>query len=155
MNLRASRGANLVTLRFKFRRNETLELHRVVCPTSAAQYEYNVLKPSTPLQVERSAVRGGSVGGAGGGISLLEESSLTLRDSEVSGNSATTKGGGLYVCRSTTVVLENANFVQSNTAGGDGGGVYTTADLTLAGQGRTILQVSGVHSSSFSGIFPE
>ena len=98
-------------------------------------------------------VRGGSVGGEGGGISVLDESSLTLRDSQVSGNSATTTGGGLFVCRKTSVVLENSNLVQSNTAGGDGGGVYTTADLTLAGQGRTTLQVSGVHFSGFWGSF--
>ena len=80
-------------------------------------------------------VRNGSAGD-GGGISVSGGGSLTLRDSAVSGNTATSTGGGILV--SGTLTLDRVT-VESNSAD-VGGGIYvgngaisTFLNATLSG----------------------
>jgi uncharacterized repeat protein (TIGR01451 family)/CSLREA domain-containing protein len=73
-------------------------------------------------------ITGGHSEGSGGGIAVTE-ASLTLIDSEVSGNTAVSsyydpgQGGGIYL-NTGELRLENST-VANNSAVGDGGGIYT------------------------------
>ncbi|MCB8921634.1 MAG: CSLREA domain-containing protein [Ardenticatenaceae bacterium] len=68
-----------------------------------------------------------ALGGPGGGIYLLEEDTdtidnFTLQNSTVDGNTATTRGGGIYG-RSTSVYLEIENTDFSGNEAEDGGAI--------------------------------
>ncbi|MFN8661619.1 MAG: hypothetical protein U0075_06985 [Thermomicrobiales bacterium] len=72
--------------------------------------------------------------GMGGGLRVYENT-LTITDTEISGNSAMNEGGGIYVYNST-LKLNSGTRVASNSVspGRTGGGIYSfNADLQLGG----------------------
>ncbi len=76
----------------------------------------------------------GNTGSDGGGIST--NGSTTIKNSTISGNSATRDGGGIWDNRSMT--LANSTVV-GNTAGGNGGGVFLFPGGGLANLTSTIV----------------
>ena len=70
----------------------------------------------------------GNSGTSGGGI-MNDVGTLTLAKSTVYGNAAT-HGGGLYNGGPGTLTLTNST-ASSNTAGGNGGGIYNDGTLTI------------------------
>ena len=95
--------------------------------------------------------------GSGGGVSMggkhggtVENASLTIKDSVISGNTSTAQGGGISVSTSgSTDVTLSGNTILENTAGQDGGGIYlsrpeqseTAPDTIICG--NTIQKNSG------------
>lgn len=75
----------------------------------------------------------GAVGiGSGAGINIGATSQVTLRNLEVSNNTAYDHGGGAYISNSTEVLIENCRFNNNNTTNYDGAGIYFNAsDATL------------------------
>jgi CSLREA domain-containing protein len=88
------------------------------------------------LLITRSTITGNR-GIKGGGIDLAGQSSLTLRNTTISGNDATVDGGGIHADSSNITVISNATIVgnRANSDGdfiGDGGGVVSDGgDLHL------------------------
>ena len=85
----------------------------------------------TKLTILRSVVRNSSAGGgsamhSGGAIYMVGDnagpSTLSLRDSSIHNNSATSAGGGIHVTGRVAVDIQRS-AVYSNTAGAQGGGV--------------------------------
>ncbi len=115
------------------------------------------VQPQTELNLSGMTIRGGMKNGPGGGVLVESGGSLTLNDSTVAHNTATTAGGeplsgggisnaGQLLARDVTV---RANFAQgeSNGDGGDGGGVAngglaTLINTTIAGNTATALGVT-------------
>jgi len=105
------------------------------------------------LTLQETTVSGGSIAGAGGGVSINGGSltltnstvsgnsgslgggvsnilsTLTLTNSTLSGNSGATTGGGVYNS-SGTLILTNST-VSGNSGATRGGGVYNSGTLTL------------------------
>ncbi|KAK3245747.1 hypothetical protein CYMTET_44702, partial [Cymbomonas tetramitiformis] len=89
--------------------------------------------------------------GGGGGLIVLTSSSLTLRNSTVTGNAAATFGGGVYM-RSSNVSIEARSELTGNSAAYEGGcafasgsaeeGVVLRRDGVCAGGGEL---AAGVH----------
>lgn len=86
--------------------------------------------------------------GSGGGVSMgskhggtVENASLTIKDSVISGNTSTAQGGGVYAAVtdgsvSITGSTLSGNTILENTAGQDGGGIYIRNSMpnrTIAG----------------------
>lgn len=77
------------------------------------------------MQITRSAVSNNMVStGLGGGITNVEQASMTLTDSLVSGNSAGLEGGGILNAGTLSVIDSN---ISGNNASGEGGGIYCRA----------------------------
>lgn len=97
--------------------------------------------------------------GYGGGVYLMESgSSLTMtptsKDScEISGNTASTSGGGVYITSSGTFTM-NGGAVCGNTASaGNGGGVYITSNgyFTVADSSIADMNYDIINNSALSG----
>jgi parallel beta-helix repeat protein/predicted outer membrane repeat protein len=102
----------------------------------------------TSVSLTNSSVSGNTTSGAGGGIYAFEGGG-DLTNSTVTGNTAGQNGGGIYMAPGSFRL--NNSTVSGNTAGGNGGGIYLTAvnsDLTL-----TDSTVSGNTATSGGGIF--
>lgn len=82
------------------------------------------------LTVRQSLVSGNTASTLGGGIAAGEQ--ITLTDSTVSGNSAASTGGGIYTFDNTDGEIVNAT-ITANQAGTVGGGLYafTTPFITV------------------------
>jgi hypothetical protein len=79
------------------------------------------------LTVRDLTLRGGVAdGGSGGGV--YNQGSLTLTNSTLSANAATSDGGGLF--NSGTLTLTNSTL-SGNVAGSNGGGVLNNGTLTM------------------------
>ncbi len=78
-------------------------------------------------------------------------SSFTMSNSEVRDNTASAKGGGLYMVFASTPTMEG-NLVAGNTATTYGGGIYCGTACTLALRSTT---VAGNGASSGGGIYLE
>jgi hypothetical protein len=98
-------------------------------------------------------------GGYGGGI--YSSGGLTLTNSNLYNNFASTRGGGIYVefdeCSppTTTLVLINST-VYSNSAGEDGGGVYVDSDVCYQEEPTLVLNnttVSGNAGQNGGGVY--
>jgi uncharacterized repeat protein (TIGR01451 family) len=90
---------------------------------------FNIAKHSVVTLSHLNIVSGAAtnkVGGNGGG--LLNQGTLTLRDSIIAGNTAAGVGGGLYNYDGA-LALQNTTF-SGNTAR-SGGGIYSTGALTV------------------------
>ena len=86
-----------------------------------------VLNATGPLTLNGVTITGGIVAGAGGGVSA--NGNVTLTDSTISGNTATTgAGGGLSA--NGTLVLTNST-ISDNTGQGAGGGVWANGTAAL------------------------
>jgi parallel beta-helix repeat protein len=99
--------------------------------------------------------------GSGGGIALDKNGGLTVRNSTISGNSASGSGGGIYFYRNGSLLLENST-VSGNAQATDplgGGGVYFRGAVTPLGfsirnstiSGNTAVNGGGVLLVDFAG----
>lgn len=70
---------------------------------------------------------GGDIPGSGGGIDL-DGGVLVLEDATVTGNSAGTRGGGVYAVGPTTI---RATHISGNAATNDGGGLWVRGSTVL------------------------
>ena len=94
-----------------------------VGPTSAVSASFKRLR-----------IRGGSLlSGAGGGIQLLNNSSLDLLRSVVSGNTTNSyPGGGIYADAGTSLRVSRSNVSGNNTHGDAGGGMEVRGTVTIS-----------------------
>lgn len=106
------------------------------------------LGDTTVLTLDSVTVTGGSETN-GGGINA-NGSDLTLKNSTVSGNSATLNGGGIYAYDGSVTLTDSA--VSDNTSVQEGGGIYSTynnglsmADSTVSGNSATTGSGGGVY----------
>ena len=87
--------------------------------------------------------------GSGGGVSMggkhggtVENASLTIKDSVISGNTSTAQGGGVYAAVTDGSVSITGSTLSGNSATAQGGGISVSAsgstDVTLSG--NTILE---------------
>lgn len=90
------------------------------------------------LHLIGSTVRDNRANG-GGGIYNTNNRSLTLTNSEISGNTGTAGGGGIYNFAGATVLFDAASRVTGNIAGITGGGIYNN--------GGTVTLVSSANVS--------
>jgi parallel beta-helix repeat protein len=100
------------------------------------------------VSLTNSSVSGNTTSGSGGGIDAFEGSGV-LTNSTVTGNTAGQNGGGINMTPGSFTL--NNSTVSGNTAGANGGGIYLTgvdSDLTL-----TDSTVSGNTATSGGGIF--
>jgi CSLREA domain-containing protein len=92
--------------------------------------------------------------GSGGGVYSdgNEGGSLIVERSTIQGNSSGSTGGGLYVTRGSLTVSgtsEAAMLISGNHAAGDGGGVYNSGELNLAGQrGRVTISTTTISNNT-------
>ena len=86
-----------------------------------------------PVTIESLGLRNGYSGGSGGAIYLYHEGSdLTVRDVVMSGNSAISPGGAIYMRGSGDLTIERSAFV-NNTSYSSGGAVAAwVPDLSIA-----------------------
>jgi len=77
--------------------------------------------------LEGVTITGGDTAGSGGGIAL-QGGELDLSQSEVSGNNADADGGGIHQSGDTLLFLL-LSTVRQNTAGGSGGGIYSSTSF--------------------------
>nr|MBP9664221.1 VCBS repeat-containing protein [Pyrinomonadaceae bacterium] len=104
------------------------------------------------LTVSRSLIRNNSANGNGGGIGTNTNSHLTLRDSTIRSNSATTiAGGGLFIQSGTAEVT--GTTINSNSAAGVGGGIasiFGTAHMSNSTISGNIAGNGGGGISNFT-----
>ena len=79
----------------------------------------------------------GNTASLNGGALFLEGGSLTMNSGDVSSNTATSNGGGLYIGSGGFLTM-NSGTVSGNTATVDGGGVYIASEGSLTMNGSTI-----------------
>lgn len=109
------------------------------------------------LVVDSCAIRGNSAP-RGGGISVTS-GTLLIRSSEISGNTATTIGGGVELvsssnpARKNSLLMENCTLT-NNTAGTDGGGIMLENNFdrirysTIAGNTATAGNGGGLRTAT-------
>jgi hypothetical protein len=85
-----------------------------------------------------AAVSGNTAASRGGGL-YLQESTLTVSGSAIDGNSAGEDGGGVHARTSSTVTLGDGTSVSRNTARGIGGGLGLLSSSSLATAGSVSL----------------
>lgn len=78
------------------------------------------------LTIKDSVISGNTSTAQGGGVyAAVTDGSVSITGSTLSGNSATAQGGGISVSTSgSTDVTLSGNTILENTAGQDGGGIY-------------------------------
>jgi hypothetical protein len=73
---------------------------------------------------------------------------------KISGNTATTYGGGVYVYAYATFIMEEGAIISGNTVTGQGGGVYVYADGGTYSYGNFIMRggtISGNKADTYGG----
>jgi hypothetical protein len=93
---------------------------------------------------------------SGGGASIGTNATLTLREAEVTGNTATISGGGFNVSNGT-LVLAGASRVVDNQSGGVGGGIraFNSTITLLDTSAITGNQADPNNPNSGGGIFAD
>ena len=71
--------------------------------------------------------------GTGGGVNVGSNGTLAMIGGLISGNTATYRGGGVYLYDSGTQMTMSGGTIQNNTAGSYGGGIYAGKSFTLQG----------------------
>jgi hypothetical protein len=103
-----------------------------------------------------SSISNNSVSGFGlGGGAFIKNSDLNIQGSSITLNTATVKGGGIYIASDGTDAVSIVNTtISSNTAiGNTGGGIYATstgAGNTLTLQHVTLFDNDGVGTDGFA-----
>ena len=93
---------------------------------------------SSTLTINNSNITGnGAVSGAGGGISVNRSSTVTLNNSSISDNYANGIGGGVDVSFSSTLSLNNSN-VSRNVSEFCGGGIHLRINSVLTATNSSI-----------------
>ena len=105
------------------------------------------------VEIVNGTITGGTdntaANGSGGGVSMggkhggtVENASLTIKDSVISGNTSTAQGGGVYAAVTDGSVSITGSTLSGNSATAQGGGISVSAsgstDVTLSG--NTILE---------------
>lgn len=107
------------------------------------------MSDSSTLNLTRSVVSD-NTSANGGGIYINVSGTLNCDSNTVSNNTATTgNGGGLFNNVSGTINANN-NTLDGNFVGGDGGGVYNTATITLTNNtvsGNTANRGGGIYNN--------
>ena len=102
---------------------------------------YVILNEGTLTITDRygiGIITGGNCSGAGGGI--YNKGTLTFKDGNITGNSAATWGGGIYLPDNTGAVLNlEGGSVNGNTCGSNGGGVHVSGTTSLSISKRPVV----------------
>lgn len=96
-----------------------------ITQTKASSRVFEVASGAT-VTLQGLIITGGAVGYAGGG-GVYNQGTLTVKDSTISGNSATYYGGGFY----STGTLKVAGSTIANNQTRTGGGIYSTGPLEV------------------------
>ena len=83
---------------------------------------------------------------AGGGIAIYGNSTLTVTDSVISGNTASNggQGGGIYNAANSTVnIVDSTVSGNTDSASGQGGGIYNDGQVTVANSTISANTVEG------------
>jgi len=99
---------------------------------------------------------------AGGGVSVTDNSTFTMRGGIISGNSASGNGGGVHVAETGTLIITgnatSAPRITNNTAGLNGGGIWTYAYSNLQIASNTVFGRAGTATqntaSASSDLYP-
>ena len=102
------------------------------------------------VDVDGITLRGGNAGPGDGGA-ILNAGVLTVSGSNVSGNVAGTRGGGIRNAPSSTLAITNST-ITNNRAGVIGGGIASGGDSTLSVQDSTISANSADGAGGGGGI---
>ena len=116
------------------------------------------------LTLDDVTIRNCNASIGGGAIALTgPDMALTVRNSRITGNTAASSGGGIYVATVASVSVENSS-ISNNTAGNLGGGAYfyipvgpvsfdesTISGNTAAGPGGGVEFFFSYGSASFTG----
>jgi uncharacterized repeat protein (TIGR01451 family)/CSLREA domain-containing protein len=84
----------------------------------------------------------------GGGLRISDHSAVTIRNSVISGNTATDNGGGIFISPNTSVTLINSS-VESNNASISGGGIHNSGTLVVTGStiaNNQAANAGGIHN---------
>lgn len=103
----------------------------------------------------RGDISGNTVTGNGGGVYLVgEDCEYRLKNGSITGNEAK-NGGGVYLANGSFILAEDINdtgSISSNSASGDGGGVYIAGDGDFTMNGGTVKE-NETTSGNGGGIF--
>ncbi len=103
----------------------------------------------------RGDISGNTVTGNGGGVYLVgEDCEYRLKNGSITGNKAK-NGGGVYLANGSFILAEDINdtgSISSNSASGDGGGVYIAGDGDFTMNGGTVKE-NETTSGNGGGIF--
>jgi len=95
-------------------------------------------------------------GHEGVGLYLTDTTTATLNDTTVSGNvfqtTGLTFGGGIYITKSSTLLLENNSFVEHHlapsTASGRGAGIYASASTVTISNSQVVSNTAGTNGGA-------
>lgn len=91
---------------------------------------FRLIETNSSLTMSGIVVQNGDAGsGYGGGIYVTGHDAVSLSNCTISGNSAGADGGGIY---STPAITITNSTVSGNTAHGSGGGISAAAALTVS-----------------------
>ncbi|MEE3436036.1 MAG: leucine-rich repeat domain-containing protein, partial [Treponema sp.] len=128
--------------------NTSATLNGNMSSTSATKKSTLTISTAVPVTIQTLTVKGGYSSGNGGGILVngVKGASLTLgENAKVTGNTATTNGGGIYFAGTNAsggtanLIMNSTSQISGNTANGTaatngGGGVYLSyANLSMSG----------------------
>jgi hypothetical protein len=105
------------------------------------------MSPGVPPQVVIEGLtitNGSAVNGDGGGIFIDRRSALTLNSSTIRGNSAFSRGGGVF--NNAGILAVNNSTISGNSASRQGGGICNYAESGLGA-----VATLGVNNSTMSG----
>ena len=112
---------------------------------------------ASSLTMSGMTVTGGSVGGAGGGLSAVGVTpNVTLDDMVFTGNTANGFGGAIYLGNGATLTIRNS-VISNNTANGGGGiyffsgGAMVMENCTVTGNKSTVNTGGGGGGIYFAG----
>jgi hypothetical protein len=84
------------------------------------------------VSVSNSLIHGNNASTDGGGVYIDDSTALSLSATTVSGNSAS-RGAGVFVGSGSSIIGSSASAVSGNTAGSDGGGVFVVGNGIVTG----------------------
>lgn len=123
-------------------------------PTLEGAGQDSVLKISSgvTLTVNTLAITGGHAVN-GGGILANTESSVTLNNVTVSGNTASAVGGGIFSQGNDTLTLNGSTTITGNTSGRRGGGIFNWVGTVTLNDSATITGNTATGRHDGGGIF--
>jgi parallel beta-helix repeat protein/predicted outer membrane repeat protein len=126
------------------------------CVTIDAQQQDRVIYcrfVTSAARIEGFTITGG-LATEGGGLYCLDNSSPSVKNCVISGNSASDWGGGVYCNVNSSPTFVNCTFAGNSASGGGGGGMYclansspTLTDCSLSGNSGTVG--GGMHCYHF------
>ncbi|HEY54344.1 MAG TPA: hypothetical protein G4N94_12915, partial [Caldilineae bacterium] len=89
------------------------------------------------VTIEDSTISGNSVGYGGGGVHVVDHSTLTVKNSTITDNSAN-DGGGIFGGDSSSLTIQDNTTISDNTATSRGGGVHAEDQCTVSVVNSTV-----------------